>query len=62
MHRTTARFWASFARIPEPVQKVARENFELLKTNPHIALQEDRLVLVCQSWTQLSRPCRSRWS
>lgn len=35
MHRTTARFWASFARIPEPVQKVARENFELLKTNPN---------------------------
>jgi hypothetical protein len=33
MHRTTARFWACFAKIPEPVQQVARENFELLKAN-----------------------------
>jgi hypothetical protein len=34
MHRTTARFWAAFARLPEPVQRVARENFSLLKENP----------------------------
>jgi hypothetical protein len=33
MHRTTARFWACFAQLPEPVKKVARENFELLKAN-----------------------------
>jgi hypothetical protein len=31
MHRTTARFWTSFARLPEAVQRVARQNFELLK-------------------------------
>ena len=34
MHRTTARFWTSFARLPEAVQRVARQNFELLKENP----------------------------
>jgi hypothetical protein len=34
MHRTTARFWTSLARLPEPIQRVARENFELLKKNP----------------------------
>ncbi len=34
MHRTTARFWTCFARLPEAVQRVARENFELLKENP----------------------------
>lgn len=34
MHRTTARFWSLFARLPEAVQAVARRNFELLKVNP----------------------------
>ena len=34
MHRTTARFWTCLARLPEAVQRVARENFELLKENP----------------------------
>ncbi len=34
MHRTTDRFWASFARLPEAVQMVARKNFQLLKNNP----------------------------
>jgi len=33
MHRTTARFWTSFARLPEAAQRVARQNFELLKEN-----------------------------
>lgn len=33
-HRTTARFWASYARLPEAVQKVARQNFDLLKKHP----------------------------
>ncbi len=31
MHRATARFWASLARLPEPIQRLARENFDLLK-------------------------------
>lgn len=34
MHRTTARFWACFSALPEPVQKLARRNFDLLKENP----------------------------
>ena len=34
MHRTSARFWTLFARLPEAVQRVARQNFELLKENP----------------------------
>jgi len=34
MHRTTVRFWNHFARLPESVQRVARQNFELLKANP----------------------------
>ena len=34
MHRATARFWTCFARLPEAVQRVARQNFELLKENP----------------------------
>jgi len=34
MHRTTARFWTCLARLPEPVQRVARQNFDLLKENP----------------------------
>ena len=33
MHRATARFWTSLARLPEPIQRVARQNFELLKKN-----------------------------
>jgi hypothetical protein len=34
MHRTTSRFWRAFETLPERVQKIARENFELLKANP----------------------------
>ena len=29
MHRTTGRFWTGFARLPEEVQRVARQNFAL---------------------------------
>ncbi|MEZ4590811.1 MAG: hypothetical protein R3D55_06670 [Chloroflexota bacterium] len=34
MHRTTPQFWERFAGLPEPIQKLARKNFELLKQNP----------------------------
>ena len=34
MHRTTPRFWACLVRLPEPVQRVAQRNFQLLKENP----------------------------
>jgi len=34
MHRTTDRFWKCYAKLPEPVQKISKKNFELLKTDP----------------------------
>ncbi|MXY21389.1 MAG: hypothetical protein F4Y49_08645 [Dehalococcoidia bacterium] len=34
MHRTNLRFWRHFDRLSESVQEVARENYELLKSNP----------------------------
>jgi len=34
MHKTTTRFWSCFYALPEPVQKIARKNYELLKENP----------------------------
>ena len=34
MHKTTARFWSCFYSLPEPIQKLARKNYELLKENP----------------------------
>jgi len=44
MHRTTARFWTWLARLPEPIQRVAYENFELLKKNPaHPSLHFKRI-------------------
>ena len=33
MHRTSPRFWTLFAGLPEAVQRIARQNFELLKEN-----------------------------
>ncbi len=39
MHRTTSRFWRHLQQLPEPVQRVARQNFDLLKANPrHLSL------------------------
>ncbi|MBI4547321.1 MAG: hypothetical protein HY707_05025 [Ignavibacteriae bacterium] len=34
MHRTTARFRECLANLPEPAQRLAKKNFDLLKTNP----------------------------
>ena len=34
MHRTTERFWKCFENLPDPVQKISKKNFELLKANP----------------------------
>jgi len=34
MHRTTRRFWNLFHGLPLPIQKIAGENFSLLKENP----------------------------
>lgn len=33
MHRTTPEFWERFYALPNPVQQLARKNFELLKHN-----------------------------
>ena len=33
MHRTTAGFWTCLASLPEVLQRVARQNFDLLKQN-----------------------------
>lgn len=47
-HRTTARFWACFGRLPEAVQAVARRNFNLLtkSSTPVSPLQKGRQTLV----------------
>ncbi len=34
MHRTTGRFWKCLWGLPQPVHKLARKSFELLKANP----------------------------
>jgi len=34
MHKTTTRFWSCFYALPQPVQELARKNYELLKENP----------------------------
>jgi hypothetical protein len=34
MHNTTKRFWKCYHALPEEVQRVAYQNYELLKTDP----------------------------
>ena len=34
MHRTTNRFWKCFEKLPSYVQKISKNNFQLLKANP----------------------------
>jgi hypothetical protein len=34
MHRATNRFWKCFEKLPEPTQRIAKKNFQLLKINP----------------------------
>ena len=33
-HRTTRRFWQLFDKLPNPIQELARGNFQMLKDNP----------------------------
>ena len=33
-HSASERFWRCLAELPEPIQRLAREKFELLKANP----------------------------
>ena len=42
-HHAGSRFWRHFESLPPEIQQLARENFELLKTNPrHPSLQFKR--------------------
>jgi hypothetical protein len=34
-HGTSSRFWRAFEELPPEIQQLARENYELLKTDPH---------------------------
>ncbi len=34
MHNTTKRFWKCYDALPEEIQRVADQNYELLKTDP----------------------------
>ncbi|HJT78684.1 MAG TPA: hypothetical protein VJ739_15885, partial [Gemmataceae bacterium] len=34
IHHTTADFWDCYARLPEPVRRLADANYELLRANP----------------------------
>ncbi len=33
-HRANPRFWQSYAQLPKAIQKLADENYQLLKTDP----------------------------
>ncbi len=33
-HRTTRRFWQLFDKLPNPIQELARGNFQALKADP----------------------------
>lgn len=48
-HSASKRFWRRLAELPDPIQRLARENFELLKSNPrHSSLH---LKKVGQLWS-----------
>ena len=48
-HRAGTRFWRHFESLPAEVQQLARDNFELLKSNPrHPSLHFKR---VGQYWS-----------
>jgi hypothetical protein len=34
MHFTTRRFWGYYKALPETIQEIADQSYELLKTNP----------------------------
>ena len=35
MHKTDSRFWKCFDKLPSSIQKIADDNFKLLKNNPY---------------------------
>jgi hypothetical protein len=45
MHFTTRRFWGYYKALPETIQEIADQSYELLKTNPsHPSLRLKREV------------------
>jgi hypothetical protein len=43
-HKAGSRFWRHFDSLPEDIQKLAHENFELLKSDPrHPSLRFKRV-------------------
>jgi len=34
MHRATERFWKYLENLPDPIQRIAKRNFQLLKADP----------------------------
>jgi hypothetical protein len=43
-HRASKRFWRSFDQLPTEAQRLARDNYELLKQNPqHPSLHFKRI-------------------
>lgn len=59
-HHATSGFWAAYAKLPKQVQKLADENFELLKQHPkHPSLHFKRVgtrwsARVGKSWRALA--------
>ena len=48
-HHATASFWGLYEKLPKSIQQLAREKFEVLKTNPrHPSLH---LKKVDQYWS-----------
>jgi hypothetical protein len=44
IHHTTADFWACYQELPEHIQRVADDNYELLKADPrHPSLHFKRI-------------------
>jgi hypothetical protein len=44
-HFTNADFWHLFDRFPAEIQKLVRQNYELLKEHPHPSVHADRFVV-----------------
>ena len=59
-HHATGDFWDAYDRLPQQIQKLADENFELLKSDPkHPSLQFKRIgrfwsARVGKSWRALA--------
>ncbi len=44
-YRTTSTFWKGYKALPEDIRKLARKNYELLKSNPtHPSLEFKKLI------------------